>query len=246
MSALADTSDSSIRNDIVENYAKVNQRIRDVCASLNISREKVELVAVSKTKPTEDIMQLYNIGHRVFGENYAQELVEKAAQLPSDISWHFIGNLQSSKAKLLVRNVPNLKLIETVDTEKLATRLQNALAALDTPRVLDVSVQMNTSGEDTKSGISAAELAPLLLFIRDKCPLLRIAGLMTIGAPGDSSCFDRLVECRAEASRVLAVDPESLGLSMGMSGDFEEAIAHGATSVRVGSTIFGAREYPAK
>ena len=135
--------------------------------------------------------------------------------------------------------------MQTVDSAKLATKLNTAVQSLGRPP-LDVYLQVDTSGEFTKSGIPPAELVELVRFVRENCSDLRLVGLMTIGAPGDLSCFDRLVECRVEAAAVLGIPPEALELSMGMSGDFEEAVARGATCIRVGSTIFGERDYSAK
>ena len=202
----------------------------------------IKLVAVSKTKPVEDLMALYNSGQRDFGENYFQELCEKAEVMPKDINWHFIGHLQSAKASKLVREVTSLAVIETVDSLKLAKKLNTACEAAGRPK-LDIFLQVDTSGEDTKSGVPMPETAELARTIRDECPFLNVAGLMTIGAPGDMGCFDRLVETRIDVASTLDTPTDQLKLSMGMSGDFEEAIARGATSVRVGSTIFGARNY---
>lgn len=172
----------------------------------------------------ENIQTLYDAGFRHFGENYFQELTEKCATLPSDIKWHFIGHLQSSKASKLVRDVPNLSVIETVDSEKLASKLNSACESCDRPS-LDVYVQVDTSGEDTKSGVDGnAELLKLINFIRESCPRLHLAGLMTIGAPGDMSCFDKLVEARLCAASHLGIEAETLQLSMGMSSDYIEAI----------------------
>jgi len=223
----------------------------------------VRLVAVSKTKPVELLMEVYEAGQRHFGENYAQELMTKAETMPSDIQWRFIGPLQSNKAAPLVKSLGLQKLacIESVSTLKLANKLHNAVTSLlasqsddenDTAEerrtTLGIYIQVNTSGEESKSGINGADQAAALAAeIRTSCPNLTIQGLMTIGAPGDYSCFDALVECRSKVAEVLGVDAEKdLELSMGMSGDFEEAIARGATSVRVGSTIFGARDYTKK
>ena len=102
---------------------------------------------------------------------------------------------------------------------------------------------MDTSGEASKSGVPPEEAAALATFVKGKCPHLAVLGLMTIGAPGDASCFDRLVECRTEVAAALGVKEDTLKLSMGMSGDFEMAIAKGSTRVRIGSTLFGARDY---
>jgi pyridoxal phosphate enzyme (YggS family) len=230
---------------IVNNAHIVRERINEVCRSNNNKdSETVHLVAVSKTKPSTDIQELYDANYRVFGENYTQELTEKAAQLPKDIKWHFIGHLQSSKAAKLVKDVPNLSVVETVDTVKLATKLNAACESVN--RTLDVYIQVDTSGETTKSGVDGAELNELAQFIHNSCAHLNLKGLMTIGAPGDFACFDRLVDARLVVSTLLTVDASSLALSMGMSGDYEEAIRRGATSVRVGSTIFGERLYPKK
>ena len=146
----------------------------------------------------------------------------------------------------MIKKVPNLVLLETIDSDKLALKLNNALASLPSPHTLDVYIQVITSDEDTKYGIAITDLNELLSFIKNNCKYLNIIGLMTIGAPGDISCFDRLAEARDIAATFLGVEANTLALSMGMSGDFEEAIAHGATSIRVGSTIFGARDYTAK
>ena len=174
----------------------------------------------------------------------------KASQLPDDVSWHFIGPLQSNKAAPLVKAVGLNKLacIETVSTLKLAAKLNRAVESMNEDlgdmKKLGIYIQVNTSGEESKSGVSpGGEVADLVRKISEECPWLSIDGLMTIGAPGDDYCFDTLRLCRDEVSVVLDRDPNDLELSMGMSGDFEVAIAKGATSVRVGSTIFGDRDY---
>ena len=156
--------------------------------------------------------------------------------------------MQSNKAKPLVQGVRNLAVVETLDSSKLADRLQTAVAAVEPPREpLGVMVQVNTSPwEGTKSGVLADDVPALAEHIRASCPSLRLAGLMTIGAPGDASCFDTLRECRDALAARLGVPPSALELSMGMSNDFERAIAGGSDSVRVGSSVFGARDYSAK
>ncbi len=189
-------------------------------------------------------------------------MISKASTLPSDIKWHFIGPLQSNKAASLVKSVGLGKLacVETVSTMKLANKLNNAVESLlsssngggddeqGKEQKLGIYIQINTSGEDTKSGIGTTEEAKeLVSSIATNCSNLKILGLMTIGAPGDYSCFDRLIEFREVVANTLELEnSEDLDLSMGMSGDFEEAIKRGSTSVRVGSTIFGARDYSKK
>jgi len=235
----------STNTHIVDNLKLVQSKVEQAGVAAERDPSKLKLCAVGKTKPAGDIQLLYDVGHRLFGENYAQELIEKSAILPPDIQWHFIGSLQSNKVKPLLRDVPNLECIQTVSSEKLATKLSNAVSELNRA-CLDVYVQIDTSGEDTKSGILPEEATGLVTHIVANCPNISIRGLMTIGAPGDLSCFDKLVEVREEVARFLRVDSASLELSMGMSGDFEEAIAKGATVIRCGSNIFGVRDYSNK
>lgn len=189
-----------------------------------------------------------------------QEILDKAPALPSDIRWRFIGHLQSNKAAALVKGVPGLQCVETVDSIKLATKLDAAVssaaaaeataaaAASASPRTvpLPVFVQVNTSGEESKHGVEPSAAAPLALEIKQRCTNLKVAGLMTIGQPDYSSRPENFVclsNVRSEVAKVLGCEPAELELSMGMSGDFEAAIQMGSTNVRVGSTIFGARNY---
>lgn len=224
--------------------------VRDRVKAVSVEGRPVRLVAVSKTKPIELLQQAYDAGQRVFGENYVQELVDKVPQLPSDVTWHFIGPLQSNKANLLVgafgNDIQRLT-IETVASTKLANKLNKAVQdKVESGDCLRVMVQVNTSGEDTKSGLEAgSELIDLCKHIVNECPRLKIVGLMTIGAPGDDTCFDRLVAYRQQVQDELGLEGP-IELSMGMSGDFEVAIQKGATNVRVGSTIFGERDYSNK
>lgn len=141
-----------------------------------------------------------------------------------------------------------LACVETVSTLKLASKLNRAAETWNEEageqKKLGIYIQVNTSGEESKSGVTpGSEVVELVKQMSDECPLLSIDGLMTIGSPGDYSCFDTLVKCREEVADALGKDKNELELSMGMSGDFEEAIAKGATNVRVGSTIFGDRDY---
>ncbi len=253
--------------NIARNLEEVRSRVESACKDAGRSFESVRLVAVSKTKPLSYIQEAYsNSGQRVFGENYAQELEEKAQEMAAcenykqDIQWHFIGGLQSNKAAKLVKNVvPYGKLVvETVNSEKVANKLDNAMENNFAPKenhknnnddellLLDVFVQVNTSGEESKSGVGIDESIVLCKHIVENCKRLNLKGVMTIGAPGDVDCLERLGNCRDLVADALSVDPASIELSMGMSGDFETAIAKGSTNVRVGSTIFGARDYSKK
>jgi glutathione/glutaredoxin type arsenate reductase len=172
----------------------------------------------------------------------AQELVDKQPQMPPDTAWHFIGHLQSNKCNSLVKGVPSLHCVETVGSAKLADALERACVNAAREAPLGVYVQVNTSGEAQKSGAAPGEAtADLCAHVKDSCPHLALRGVMTIGKSADAACFAALVEARAAAAARVGVDAASLALSMGMSADYKMAIDHGATSVRVGSQIFGAR-----
>jgi len=249
-SSLASTSAARF-TEVQEQLAEVRSRVRGIAAGRD--REPT-LVAVSKYKPTVDIQACYDAGHRHFGENYAQELVEKAEQLPKDTHWHFIGTLQSNKAKL-VASIPNLHTVQTVSSQKLAAAL-NKNWPEDRESVLNVLIQVNTSGEDSKSGLSPQddELVSLARFVVESCPRLYLRGLMTIGSLSESLSvdqnrdFDLLKETRDKLQTTLkeqGVDrwgeDGKLILSMGMSSDFEAALGAGSDIVRVGTGIFGER-----
>ncbi|KAI9508431.1 hypothetical protein F5148DRAFT_979802 [Russula earlei] len=215
------------------------------------------LVAVSKYKPAVDVRACYDAGQRDFGENYAQELVEKAAVLPRDVRWHFIGTVQSNKAKALA-SIENLYAVQTLASAKVADALNRHRQADHAP--LRVLIQLNTSAEEAKGGIDAGaeeQLARLATHVVRACPRLRLVGLMTIGAAGGGEeDFAKLRGARDRLARVLPDDGvwgegegEGAGggrggrllLSMGMSDDFELALNAGADIVRVGTGIFGSR-----
>ncbi|KAL2116303.1 hypothetical protein VTJ04DRAFT_8470 [Mycothermus thermophilus] len=229
----------------------VNERI----AAAAKGRE-VRLVAVSKLHPANDILALHTspARHSHFGENYAQELLQKAELLPNTIQWHYIGTLQSGRCKALAR-IPNLWCVSSVDSLAKAQLLDKArgekIKADPTISKLNVHVQVNTSGEENKSGCTPGdEVVSLCRAIVKDCPNLHLLGLMTIGAiarsvattvEGGNEDFRVLVEQRDLVAKDLGIDANELELSMGMSEDFEGAIAMGSSEVRIGSTIFGQR-----
>eukprot|EP00759_Apiculatamorpha_spiralis_P028070 PhF_6_TR30609/c1_g1_i2/m.45062/K06997/yggS, PROSC; PLP dependent protein len=244
-----------------ETIAEIQHNLKTVSAAIHEKcklplQQPPRLVAVSKTKTPPYIRAAYDAGHRCFGENYVQELCEKAPLLPPDISWHFIGHLQTNKAKDIIRDVPNLAVVETVDSDRIAQALDKAMDKFRSggegvpATTLDVFIQVNTSGEDTKNGVEpGAPVIELAKYITTECKRLRLKGLMTIGMPDYTSKpenFTCLMECRRGVANALGVAEGSLELSMGMSGDYLAAVEMGSTNVRVGSAIFGSRTYPTK
>lgn len=220
---------------------QVLKSVEGIVAKNNLSRTP-RIVAVSKLKPASMIKELYDAGHRHFGENYVQELRQKASELPKDIEWHFIGHLQTNKCKEILK-IPNIAMIETVDSEKLANELNKRLP--DNYQQLKIMIQVNTTQEQQKSGISTNEVIPLIENIIKNNKKLKIVGLMTIGKFGDPSpeYFKTLVECKKQVIKKFDkyFDEDTFELSMGMSADYELATQFGSTNLRIGSTIFGAR-----
>ncbi|KAF3766092.1 hypothetical protein M406DRAFT_346169 [Cryphonectria parasitica EP155] len=250
---------------LVSQLQEVQQRISAVAKG-----RPVRLVAVSKLKPANDILALHTApaNHTHFGENYAQELTQKAALLPPSVRWHFIGGLQSTHCKTLAK-IPNLFAVSSIDSVKKASLLNKArgdyLAAGTQQQpegengIINVHVQVNTSGEESKSGCSPGpDAVALCRYVLNECPHLRLLGLMTIGAIARSMATttqegvenEDFVALRDQRDLVAAElgdllpSGRELELSMGMSEDFEGAIGMGSSEVRVGSTIFGVR--PAK
>ncbi|KAF1352215.1 hypothetical protein BDV97DRAFT_367996 [Delphinella strobiligena] len=237
---------------LVENAGRVVQQI----SSANIAGRNIRLIAVSKLKPATDILALHTAEKPFydFGENYSQELQEKAALLPRSIRWHFIGALQTNKCRPLADSIPNLFSVSSVDSAKKADALEKGRAALaekeHLAEKLRVLVQINTSGEAEKSGVEPNDAATLCKHIKEKCPHLTLGGLMTIGAIARSRATTRetenedfvcLRETRDRVAKELDIAEEDLQLSMGMSSDFEGAIKLGSDEVRVGTGIFGER-----
>lgn len=180
-------------------------------------------------------------GQLDFGENYVQELTQKAAALPRDIRWHFIGALQTNKAAALL-SVPNLAAVHSVDRAKCAVALHRAAERVGRER-LDVLVQVNVDDEGTKAGCAVADVDAVVDAVCE-CDRLRLQGFMCIGRPGNIDAFRLLTGVRDRTASRLERPAHSLLLSMGMSSDFEEACRFGSNAVRVGSLLFGAREYP--
>ena len=225
---------------IAKNIAKVRTRIREAAQACGRDPESVGLLAVSKTKPAAAVREAHACGQRDFGENYLQEALNKQAEL-SDLAltWHFIGPIQSNKTRPIAEH---FAWVHSVDRLKIAQRLSEQRAAA--LPVLKICLQVNVSGEASKSGVSPDEL-PALAAAVAKLPRLELAGLMAIPEPSPDeallrSRFRMLASLRDALRQQLGLPLETL--SMGMSDDLELAIAEGSTLVRVGSAIFGARQ----
>ena len=214
-----------------EKYQEINEELR---------LSKITLVAVSKTKPVEDILELYELGHRDFGENYVQELVEKAERLPKDIRWHFIGHLQSNKVKLIT---PFIYLIHGVDSLKLLKEIDKQ--SEKNKRVIDCLLQVHIAQEETKFGFDENELFAL---VTGQFANVKIKGLM-----GMASLTENVNKIRTELKHLKTIydklsthTPQLSILSMGMSADYKIAIEEGSNMVRIGSLLFGERNYESK
>ena len=227
---------------VCENYRAVEEKVRNACKKAGRSREEVTLIAVSKTKPVSMIEELLPLGVRDFGENKVQELTAKEEVLPKDIRWHMIGHLQRNKVKYVIDKAC---MIHSVDSLRLAQEISKEAVKHDL--VMPVLIEVNVAGEESKFGVSVEE-APSLVGEAAKLPGIQVKGLMTIAPNVDDPEENRNV---FRNLRKLSVDIREKNfdnvtmnvLSMGMTGDYEVAIEEGATHVRVGTGIFGERNY---
>ena len=209
----------------------------------------ITLVAVSKIKPAEDILEMYNLGQRDFGENYVQELVDKQLKLPSDIHWHFIGHLQSNKVKYII---PFIYLIQGVDSFKLLKEINKQ--ALKYNREIDCLLQVHIAQEETKFGFDETELEEIFINKKEELATLKnvyIKGLMGMASFTEdenkiSNEYKYLKTLFDKYKSISTANSQLKILSMGMSGDYKIAINEGSTIVRIGSLLFGKRIYTAK
>ena len=226
------------KQQLTDNIAKVRSRVRESAEKCQRQESAILLLAVSKTRPADEIRDAADCGLRHFGENYLQEALDKIEQLQDlDLVWHFIGPIQSNKTRPIATH---FDWVHSVDRAKIARRLNDQRPESLAP--LNICLQVNISGEDSKSGISPAEL-PALAQAVAQLPRLRLRGLMAIPEATDDVArqhanFSRLRDVLEEVREMAA---EADTLSMGMSADMEAAIAEGATIVRIGTDIFGPR-----
>ena len=223
--------------------ANIKQNLEDVLAKIP---EGVKLIAVSKFHPVQELAEAYEAGQRLFGENRAQELVAKAPELPQDIRWHFIGHLQKNKVRAIM---PHVSVIESVDSVSLLKLIEKEAARID--RTVDVLLQLHVAQEETKSGFSIDELleAGEAGQLTVGLPHVRVCGIMTMASLTDDQ--EQIAREFEQARRAFVALKDGCfneseffnELSMGMSDDWPIAVKHGATLVRIGTAIFGPRQY---
>ena len=221
---------------------EVEKRIQAACDRAGRKREEVTLIAVSKTKPVETLQEAYDLGVRIFGENKVQELTAKYEALPKDIHWHMIGHLQTNKVKYIIDKA---ELIHSVDSLKLAETIEKEAAKHDL--IADILVEVNVAEEESKFGMKMEEVIPFVEKV-SAFPHVRVRGLMTIAPfvedPEENrSIFADLHKLYIDIKKKNHDNDTVSVLSMGMTNDYEVAIEEGATMVRVGTGIFGKRNY---
>ncbi len=230
-------------NEMVkENLAQVQENIRRACERAGRDPNEVTLIAVSKTKPVPMLEEAYEAGSRDFGENKVQEIVDKHPQLPQDIRWHMIGHLQRNKVKYIIDQVC---LIHSVDSLRLAKEISSQAEKKQVNA--DILIEVNIAGEESKFGVSAEDAAQLIEEV-SVLPHIRVKGLMAIAPfvtnPEDNREYFRQIRKLAVDIDAKNIDNVTMSvLSMGMTGDYMVAIEEGATMVRVGTGIFGERNY---
>ena len=228
-----------------DNLQKVQANIISSCKAVGRNPDEVTLIAVSKTKPVEMLQEAYDAGARVFGENKVQEILDKYDQLPSDIQWHMIGHLQRNKVKYIVDKVA---MIHSVDSLRLAETIEQEAAKKEL--VMPILLEVNVAEEESKFGLKLEEVLPLVEEI-SHFPHVQIMGLMTIAPftlnPEDNrKVFRTLKKLSVDISEKNINNVNMSVLSMGMTGDYEVAVQEGSTMVRVGTGIFGERDYSAR
>lgn len=227
---------------ITENLEQVRKNIDEACRMAGCDPKEVTLIAVSKTKPVSMLKEAYDAGARCFGENKVQEIMDKHPQLPEDIQWHMIGHLQRNKVKYIVDKV---SMIHSVDSLRLAQTIEQEAAKHNV--CVPVLLEVNVAQEESKFGLKMDEVLPLIETIAD-FPHIKVQGLMTIApyvenAEDNRDFFRQLKKLSVDIEAKNINNVSMSVLSMGMTGDYQVAVQEGATMVRVGTGIFGERNY---
>ena len=192
------------------------------------------LIAVSKKRSVESIQVIYNLGQRIFGENYPQELLTKSESLPKDIEWHLIGHLQTNKVKKLLEQIPNL-VIESVDRVDVVKKISQYA---DVKNRTKVYLEINISGEESKTGCPIKDIYDVIDEIMKNKDKIELVGIMSLGKIGDKKEFEKMVEIKNEICEKYSLDKNKFIASFGTSQDFNEAILSGTDEVRIGHQIF--------
>ena len=224
-----------ITNDKIQklsnNLKKINNDIEKAKKEKNITKN-IKLLAVSKKRNIEDIKIIYDNGHRIFGENYVNELLEKYEKLPKDIEWHLIGHLQTNKVKHLLEKIPNI-IIESVDSIKVAEAI-NKYAT----QQIKVYIEVNIGNTETKTGADIKDIYDIAETIINKCQKLELIGIMSLGNVNNIKEFKQMVDIKDEFCNKYNLNKEKFIASFGTSQDYYNAILSGSDEIRVGHTIF--------
>ena len=215
------------------NYNTVLEQIKATKEKTSSKKNPI-LIAVSKKRSVESIQVIYNLGHRIFGENYPQELLEKSKKLPKDIEWHLIGHLQTNKVKKILEEIPNI-IIESVDRIDVVKKIAQYA---DIKNPTKVYLEINISNEDSKTGCPLEKIYEVIDEIIKNKDKLILVGIMSLGKIGDKQEFEKMIQIKNEICEKYGLDKDKFIASFGTSQDFQDAILSGSDEVRIGHQIF--------
>ena len=225
--------EKSMEEKLKSNYNSTIENIKKSTEKTSTKKIPI-LVAVSKKRSVESIQVIYNLGQRIFGENYPQELLTKSKTLPKDIEWHLIGHLQTNKVKKVLEEIPNI-VIESVDRIDVVKKISQYA---DTKNKTKIYLEINISGEDSKTGCPIKDIYNVLDEIFKNKDKMELIGIMSLGTVGDKKEFEKMVELKNNICDKYGLDKDKFIASFGTSQDFEEAILSGSDEVRIGHQIF--------
>ena len=215
------------------NYNTVLDQIKATKEKTSSKKNPI-VIAVSKKRSVESIQVIYNLGHRIFGENYPQELLEKSKKLPKDIEWHLIGHLQTNKVKKILEEIPNI-IIESVDRIDVVKKIAQYA---DIKNPTKVYLEINISNEDSKTGCPLEKIYEVIDEIIKNKDKLILVGIMSLGKIGDKQEFEKMIQIKNEICEKYGLDKDKFIASFGTSQDFQDAILSGSDEVRIGHQIF--------
>jgi pyridoxal phosphate enzyme (YggS family) len=225
--------EKAMEEKLKSNYQSTLESIKSSTEKSSHNKSPI-LVAVSKKRPVEAIQVIYNLGQRIFGENYPQELLTKSKTLPKDIEWHLIGHLQTNKVKKLLDEIPNI-VIESVDRIDVVKKISQYA---DVKNKTKIYLEINISGEDSKTGCPIKDIYTVIDEIVKNGDKLEFVGIMSLGKIGDKKEFEKMVQIKNDICEKYGMDKDKFIASFGTSQDFDEAILAGSDEVRIGHQIF--------